>query len=208
MVKPLTLAPGVMLWRGYYDRVAQEALRDEVLRLIDDAPFYRPVMPKTGKPFSIDETNLGSLGWVSDKSSYRYDRTHPVTGKPWPAIPRTLLDLWNAATDCPAPPECCLVNRYRDDAKLGAHQDLDEEADAPVVSVSVGDDALFRFSGTPQKSPTQSIKLSSGDVLSFGGPARRMYHGIDRTVPGSSTLLSGGGRLNLTLRRVTSVGVS
>jgi DNA oxidative demethylase len=197
------LADGVMLWRGYYDRAAQEALTAEVFALAEQAPFYRPVMPNTGTPFSVEETNFGALGWISDRTGYRYGSTHPYTEKPWPPLPPTLLDLWNAVADYAAPPECCLVNLYRAGAKMGAHQDRDEKAaDAPVVSVSLGDDALFRFGGETRKGPTRSITLSSGDVLVFGGPARRMFHGIDRIVAGSSTLIPGGGRLNLTLRKI------
>ncbi|MBL6852714.1 MAG: alpha-ketoglutarate-dependent dioxygenase AlkB [Alphaproteobacteria bacterium] len=204
VVSPLALAPGVTLWREYFARVAQRALVDEVFALADAAPFYKPRMPKSGKPFSVEETNFGPLGWVSEPNGYRYALTHPVTGSPWPAMPPAMLDLWNDVADFPAPPECCLVNLYRDGAKMGAHQDRDELAlDAPVVSVSLGDDALFRFGGTTRKGPTQSIALSSGDVLTFGGVARRMFHGVDRVVAGSSQLVPGGGRLNLTLRRVS-----
>lgn len=118
------------------------------------------------------------------------------------AIPQTLIDLWNETTGYPAPPECCLVNRYRAGARMGLHQDRDEEADAPVLSVSLGDEALFRIGGTTRRGPTRSVKLVSGDVLTFGGPARRAFHGIDRVTQGSSTLVPGGGRINLTLRRV------
>lgn len=204
VVKPLTLAPGVMLWREYFVRDAQRALVETVFALAREAPLYRPHMPKSGKPFSVEETNFGPLGWVSEVSGYRYAPTHPVTGKPWPAMPQAMLALWDDVTDFAAPPECCLVNLYRGGAKMGAHQDRDEQAlDAPVVSVSLGDDALFRFGGTTRKGPTQSIMLSSGDVLTFGGGARLMFHGIDRVVSGSSRLVPGGGRLNLTLRRVS-----
>ena len=114
-----------------------------------------------------------------------------------------LLELWEAVADDPRPPQCCLVNLYRAGAKMGLHQDADETADAPVVSVSLGDDALFRFGGETRRGPTRSVPLSSGDVLVFGGPARRMFHGIDRVVADSSTLLPGGGRINMTLRRVS-----
>ena len=204
MVKPLALAPGVTLWREYFGRAAQAALLDEVMALAADAPFYKPLMPKSGTPFSVEETNFGSLGWLSDKSGYRYAPVHPYTQNPWPAIPAALLKLWEAVTEYPAAPECCLVNLYRAGAKMGLHQDRDETAEAPVVSLSLGDDALFRFGGTTRQGATQSIKLSSGDVLTFGGPARLMFHGIDRIVPASSQLVSGGGRINLTLRRVRS----
>lgn len=203
MVK-LEIAPGITLWREKLDRVAQKALLDDVLVRAKDAPFYRPTMPKSGAPFSVEETNFGSLGWVSDAQGYRYAPTHPVAGKPWPEMPSVLEALWREIADYPALPECCLVNFYRGGAKMGLHQDRDEQArDAPVLSVSLGDDALFRIGGETRKGPTTSVKLSSGDVLTFGGVARMAYHGIDRVIAGSSTLVPGGGRINLTLRRVT-----
>jgi alkylated DNA repair protein (DNA oxidative demethylase) len=200
----LVIAPGVTLWRETLGRAAQKALLDDVLARVKDAPFYKPRMPKSNAPFSVEETNFGPLGWFSDRSGYRYTSTHPETGKPWPSIPSMLIELWNTTTGYPAPPECCLVNLYRDGARMGQHQDRDEQAtDAPVLSVSLGDDALFRIGGTARRDATQSVKLGSGDVLTFGGPARLAYHGIDRVIAGTSTLLQGGGRINLTLRRVT-----
>ncbi|MEI9997039.1 MAG: alpha-ketoglutarate-dependent dioxygenase AlkB [Rhizomicrobium sp.] len=205
MVKPLALAPGVLLWRGYFDRIGQAALLDDVLARVAEAPFYKPVMPRSGTPFSVEETNFGTLGWISDIAGYRYAPLHPATREPWPAIPPPLLTLWDDVAACPARPECCLVNLYRAGARMGAHQDRDETADAPVVSVSLGDEARFRFGAESRKGPTQSILLSSGDVLVFGGPARRMFHGIDRILSGSSTLIPGGGRINLTLRRIAQI---
>lgn len=202
MVK-LEIAPGVALWREKLDRTAQETLLEEVFARVKKAPLYRPTMPKSGAPFSVDETNFGPLGWVSDREGYRYAKTHPVTGEPWPDIPPALLALWDEVAGYPKPPECCLVNLYRAGAKMGLHQDRDEQArDAPVLSVSLGDDALFRIGGDTRKGPTSSVKLSSGDVLTFGGAARMAYHGIDKVIAGSSTLVPGGGRINLTLRRV------
>ena len=204
MVKPLELAPGVMLLREYFVRQEQEALVEQVLQRAEAAPFYRPVMPRSAKPFSVDETNFGPLGWMSDVSGYRYAPLHPTTGHPWPDIPDALVELWRAVSDYPLPPQCCLVNVYRDGARMGLHQDRDEAAtEAPVVSVSLGDDALFRFGGASRKGTTTSVLLASGDVLTFGGPSRLMFHGIDRVIGGSSTLVPGGGRINLTLRRVT-----
>lgn len=204
MVNGIVLAPGVMLWREKFCRTEQKILRDDLLARIETAPFYRPAMPGSGNPFSVEESNLGPLGWVSDKSGYRYQAMHPVTGSPWPGIPETLMSLWREIADAPDP-ECCLVNLYRGTAKMGLHQDKDEKAmSAPVVSVSLGDDALFRIGGPTRKDPTRSVKLSSGDVVMFGGPARLAYHGIDRIYPGSSSLIPDGGRINLTLRRVTA----
>lgn len=199
----LEVAPGIVIWPEALSRDEQIALVETVFALAREAPFYRPLMPKSAKPFSVEETNFGSLGWVSDAAGYRYQTTHPATQKRWPAIPDALLALWNAATEFDTPPECCLANLYRRGARMGLHQDRDEDAlDAPVLSVSLGDDALFRIGGTTRRGPTQSLRLRSGDILMFGGPARLAFHGIDHLFDGTSRLVPGSGRLNLTLRRV------
>lgn len=199
------LQPGVRHFPLHLDRAEQEALLAQLRAAVAAAPLFTPEMPRTGKPFSVRMTNLGSLGWVSDRErGYRYQATHPATGKPWPPMPEVLLDLWRAVAGHPHPPEACLVNFYAGTAKMGLHQDRDEQdLSAPVVSVSLGDTALFRIGGTERGGKTQSLKLASGDVLVFGGLARLAYHGIDRLYPGTSTLLKDGGRINLTLRRVT-----
>jgi alkylated DNA repair protein (DNA oxidative demethylase) len=186
------------------DKNAQGALVDALRLAVAEAPLFTPIMPRTGRPFSVRMTNLGSLGWVSDRAGYRYQSTHPETGKPWPAIPEMVLDVWCQVADYPHPPEACLVNHYRKGAKMGLHQDRDEEDfAAPVVSISLGDTAVFRIGGTERGGKTETIKLQSGDVLAMGGAARLCYHGIDRVLAGTSTLLKDGGRINLTLRRVT-----
>ncbi len=203
-MRALAVMDGVSLWSGALDGAAQRALLEDVFARAERAPFWRPVMPRTAKPFSVEETNFGSLGWISDVTGYRYAPRHPQTGEAWPPIPPVLLDLWNEATGYGDPPQCCLVNLYRAGAKMGLHQDKDEAAlGAPVLSVSLGDDALFRIGGTTRQGPTKSLKLRSGDVLVFGGPARLAYHGIDRVLAGTSGLVPGGGRVNLTLRRIT-----
>ena len=170
---------------------------------------------------SVRMTNCGSLGWVTDKAGgYRYQSTHPVTGKAWPALPRQLLALWRDVAECPAEPEACLVNYYAAGAKLGLHQDMDEEDRlAPVVSVSLGDDAWFKIGGLNRADMTERLLLRSGDVVVLGGEARMAYHGVDRIVSESSVLLAplflptgadalgiAGGRINLTLRRVSRIG--
>ncbi len=203
------MTDGFRLFAGRLDLPAQRALRDEVLARVAVSPLYTPEMPRTGKPMSVRMTNFGTLGWLTDRTrGYRYQDRHPATGDPWPAIPDMLLDLWNEVTDSAPPPEACLVNYYGPGAKMGLHVDADEISDAPVVSVSLGDRALFRIGGAARNDRTTSVWLSSGDVCMFGGPARRAYHGVDRTIPGSSTLLSEafpeGGRINLTLRRVNA----
>ena len=166
-------------------------------------------MPRTGKPFSVGMTNLGPLGWVSDQAGgYRYQPIHPVTGRAWPAIPDMVEDVWRRVAGYPHPPEACLVNRYAPGARMGLHQDADEkDFAAPVVSISLGDTCLFRVGGTTRGGPTRSLKLASGDVVVLGGAARLAFHGVDRIYPGTSTLLADwfpeGGRINLTLRRVS-----
>lgn len=198
---------GFRLLPGRFDRGAQEDLRDAIRAVAAAAPLYRPTMPRTGKPFSVRMTNCGPLGWVSDQAGYRYQATHPVTGRPWPPIPEMLLALWEALSGYPHPPEACLVNFYEPDARMGLHQDADEaEFAAPVLSVSLGDTCLFRLGGVDRRDPTRSFRLASGDVLLLGGAARLAYHGVDRIYPGTSTLLQQGGRINLTLRRVTRPG--
>jgi alkylated DNA repair protein (DNA oxidative demethylase) len=198
------LAPGLRYFPDHFGRAAQEALVAAIRKVVAEAPLFVPRMPKTGKPMSVRMTNCGSLGWVTDKDNgYRYQPTHPETGRPWPAIPDELLALWEKVSGFDKPPEACLVNFYDPEAKMGLHQDRDEsEFCAPVVSVSLGDQCLFRVGGVSRNDPTRSFKLSSGDVFVFGGESRLIFHGVDRIYPGTSTLLKNPGRINLTLRRV------
>ena len=189
----------------YLDWAAQVALLGALRPIIAAAPLFTPAMPRSGNPMSVRMTNCGPLGWVTDKErGYRYQATHPETGKPWPSIPPRLLGLWDEVADYPFPPEACLVNYYAGGAKMGLHQDKDEkDFDAPVLSVSLGDMGLFRVGGRSRKDPTKTIELKSGDVAVLGGDDRLAFHGIDRILPGTSGLLAEGGRFNLTLRRVT-----
>ena len=153
---------------------------------------------------SVRMSNCGPLGWITDETGYRYQPRHPETGRPWPPMPQIVLAAWEALADYPHPPESCLINYYGPTAKMGVHQDRDErDFAAPVVSLSLGDTCLFRIGGSSRGDPTRTIRLASGDVLVLGGEARLAYHGVDRILPGSSTLLAEGGRINLTLRRVT-----
>jgi len=175
MTPALAIMPGVLLWREYFSAAAQKALLGDVLARLQETPLYRPVMPKTAKPFSVEECNFGPLGWVADKSGYRYQPLHPVTQTPWPAIPPALLALWDHVAAA-APPQCCLLNLYRKGARMGMHQDRDEkDLAAPVVGVSLGDDAVFRIGSAVRGGKTHSFRLGSG-----------------------------GGRISLTLRRVTA----
>ncbi len=195
---------GLKHFPGMLDRTEQDSLVAELRTLVVQAPLFIPLMPRTGRPFSVRMTNLGSLGWVSDRSGYRYQPIHPDLGTLWPAMPQAILDIWQKFAHYPHPPEACLVNFYQGGAKMGLHQDKDEEDfSAPVVSISLGDTAVFRFGGTERGGKTSTLKLSSGDVLVMAGQSRLCFHGIDRMHVGTSTLLKEGGRINLTLRRVT-----
>ncbi|MBV9567684.1 MAG: alpha-ketoglutarate-dependent dioxygenase AlkB [Hyphomicrobiales bacterium] len=200
----IEIAPGAIYYPGYLDRGAQEALLVDVRAAIATAPLYHPRMPRSGKSFSVRMTNCGPLGWVSDIDGYRYQATHPETGAPWPGIPRLLTSAWRDLSGVPFPPQACLVNYYAEGTRLGLHQDRDEnELAAPVVSLSLGDTAVFRIGGSKRGEATRSVKLASGDAFVFGGPSRLAYHGIDRVLSFTSTLLPEGGRFNLTMRRVT-----
>lgn len=191
---------GFRLWPQALSGAEQTALVRDVLAAVVTAPLYQPVTPG-GRPFSVRMTSLGPLGWVSDRNGYRYQPTHPETGKAWPPIPPLLLDLWSRLTGWSTPPDACLVNLYREGAKMGLHQDRDEkDQGAPVLSVSLGDTAVFRI-GPASGGKTTTVKLASGDTCALTGAARLARHGIDRTLEGSSRLIPGGGRLNLTLRR-------
>ncbi len=187
----------------YLDKDAQIALVEHLRAAVAAAPLFIPIMPRTGRPFTVRMTNLGTLGWVSDRAGYRYQPAHPETGKPWPPIPAMVLDLWRKLSGYPHDPEACLVNFYNQGAKMGLHRDEDEEEfTAPVISISLGDTAVFRIGGPERGGKTETLKLSSGGVLVMGGASRLCHHGIDRVLTGTSTLLKDGGRINLTLRRV------
>jgi DNA oxidative demethylase len=203
-----TILPGVILAPAFLDPTAQSALLAAIREVIRVAPLYTPRMPNSGRPLSVRMTSCGPLGWVTDADGYRYQRHHPESGEPWPPIPAIVLDAWQRLADYPHPPECCLINFYHGAAKLGLHQDRDEqEFAAPVISLSLGDSCIFRIGGNNRRDPIQKLRLHSGDALVLGGQARLAFHGVDRILPATSSLLPEGGRINLTLRRVTIPGI-
>ncbi len=198
----LTLKPGLRLYKSALDRAAQKALLIDLQQILRQAPLFHPVMPRSGKAFSVRMSNCGPLGWVSDISGYRYQETHPETGREWPPMPESVLRLWRDFSAYDGAPDACLINFYDAQARMGPHQDRDEICfDAPILSVSLGDSCRFRYGGETRSGPSETIRLDSGDILVFGGPARKMFHGVDKILPGTSTLLSPPGRINLTLRR-------
>lgn len=194
---------GALVYRGFLGPQAQAALLSELREVVAAAPLFSPET-RRGKPMSVAMTSAGRFGWYSDRGrGYRYEPRHP-SGVPWPAIPQGARAVWDQVAPDARAPEACLVNFYRDGARMGLHQDRDEaDFSQPVVSISLGDAGLFRIGGTERGSSTQSLWLESGDVLVLAGAARLAYHGIDRIRFGSSTLLREGGRINLTLRVVS-----
>ncbi len=194
---------GVKIWKGFLDAPSQEEMVEDVRAIARAAPFQRYLTP-WGKPMTVAMTAAGRLGWVASRRGYAYADRHPE-GMAWPPIPDGILSVWRELSGWPDDPDCCLVNFYSEKARMGLHQDRDEgEFVAPVLSISLGDAAVFRVGGTERKSPTRSIPLESGDVAVLGGAARLVHHGVDRIRFGSSRLLPEGGRINLTLRVVRS----
>jgi DNA oxidative demethylase len=195
---------GLRVVPGYLDRPSQEELLEALREIMRQAPPYTPRIPKSGRPMSVRMTNCGPLGWMTDVGGYRYQAHHPETGEPWPPIPEILHAAWQDLSRYPHPPEACLINLYGPAARMGLHQDRDEEdMTAPVVSLSLGDTCLFRIGGTSRNDRTSTLRLTSGDAVVLGGEARLAFHGVDRIISSTSTLLAEGGRINLTLRRVT-----
>jgi len=201
MPEPTLTIRNVRIFREYLAAAKQAALVDELRDVVAQAPLFSPLTPY-GRRMSVGMTSAGTYGWYADRSGYRYERSHP-DGQPWPPIPETVLAIWRALVSDVRMPDCCLINHYRDGARMGLHQDRDEaDFSWPVLSVSLGDEALFRIGNTMRGGRTESIWLRSGDVVVMGGAARLIYHGIDRIRPGTSRLLTGGGRINLTCRVV------
>jgi alkylated DNA repair protein (DNA oxidative demethylase) len=198
--QPLRLR-GFDIHKGLLDPEAQAAMVAGVRAVVAAAPLFSPMTPY-GKPMSVQMTSAGRYGWFADRRGYRYVTAHP-TGVPWPPIPDSVLAVWRQVTGLARQPDCCLVNFYREGARMGLHQDRDEaDFSYPVVSISLGDDGLFRIGNATRGGRTESVWLSSGDVVVMGGEARLTFHGIDRIRAGSSQLLEAPGRLNLTLRVV------
>ncbi|GGH28889.1 alkylated DNA repair protein (DNA oxidative demethylase) [Cribrihabitans marinus] len=190
---------GFDIHKGCLDAAAQSDILEALRPVLRRAPLTTPET-RRGQKLSVRMSAAGELGWTSDRRGYRYEPRHP-RGTPWPAIPDPVLRVWTRVTELEHRPDSCLINYYGADARMGLHQDRDEaDLSWPVVSISLGDDALFRIGNTTRGGKTESIWLHSGDVVVMGGEARLAYHGIDRIRFGSSRLLPKGGRINLTLR--------
>ncbi len=196
----MKIKQGVYYFPEALSKNETDLIRQEVKKIAAQAPFFTPKMPKTGKEFSVKMTNAGALGWVSDQEGgYRYQDFHPKTKKPWPQIPEIILTKWQKYAKMELEPDCCLINHYDLDAKMGLHTDNDEkDFSFPVLSFSLGASALFRIGGLARNDKTSSLRLNDGDIIMFGGQSRLIYHGIDRVYKNSGF----DHRLNLTLRKV------
>ena len=201
-VQPTVIVRDVPVFKSFLDSEAQKNMVDDLRAIVTAAPLFTPVTSR-GQEMSVRMTSAGRFGWVTDRKGYRYEPRHP-SGVAWPDIPASVMSVWHAVSGFDREPDSCLINFYSETAKMGLHQDRDEaDFDAPVVSISLGDSALFRIGNHERGGKTESIWLDSGDVCVLTGPSRLRFHGIDRVKPNSSTLLGRGGRINVTMRVVT-----
>lgn len=197
------IAPGAVLFRG---AIACETDRflHEIEKVIAQSPLRRVVTPM-GKPMSVEMTNCGEVGWVSDRSGYRYERMDPLSGCAWPVMPQLFLEVARASASRAGyttfQPDTCLINRYSSGSKMGLHQDRDErDFSQPIVSVSLGLPVTFNFGGGSRNDPIHKVKLQHGDVVVFGGESRLAFHGVGTLRRGQHEM-TGNSRFNLTLRQ-------
>jgi alkylated DNA repair protein (DNA oxidative demethylase) len=197
------MAERAMLLRGLAKAVERELIAD-IGEIVAQAPFRHMVTPG-GHQMSVAMTNCGCLGWVTDRTGYRYDASDPLTGRPWPAMPSSFRELAAKAAECAGfgrfSPDACLVNRYQPGARMSLHQDKDEgDLDAPIVSVSLGLPAVFLFGGLARSDRPRRYRLEHGDIAVWGGPSRLVYHGVAPLADGEHALM-GRQRINLTFRK-------
>ncbi|HET7491413.1 MAG TPA: DNA oxidative demethylase AlkB [Bradyrhizobium sp.] len=198
------MAEGAVLLRGFA-KAGEAELVAELRDVVAEAPFRQMVTPG-GFRMSVAMTNCGNSGWITDLTGYRYGADDPETGKPWPPMPASFLDLARRAADRAGfvsfAPDVCLINRYVPGARLSLHRDKDElDFNAPIVSVSLGLPAIFLFGGAKRSDKTRRFRLEHGDIAVWGGPARLFYHGVAPLAEGEHPLL-GRQRINLTFRKV------
>lgn len=196
-------APGAVILRDHATDHASTFL-SLIDAIIQRSPLRHVVTP-SGKSMSVEMTNCGAFGWVSDRRGYRYEEVDPVTGTPWPAMPQSFVDFAeSAASEAGYPgflPDVCLINRYVTGSSMGLHQDRDErDFLQPIVSVSLGLSIRFRMGGTRRGGKTASTMLHHGDVVVFGGSSRLAFHGVAVLRDGFHPL-TGNSRFNLTFRR-------
>lgn len=197
------MAPGACLFRGY--ALPHEAeLLTAIAEIAAKAPFRHMTTPG-GFVMSVAMTSCGKLGWVTDRTGYRYEALDPESGKPWPQMPQSFLELAAGAAELAGypdfEPDACLINRYEPGARMSLHQDKDEkDFEQPIVSVSLGLPAVFQFGGIMRTDPVTKYALHHGDIVVWGGPSRAFYHGVLKLKDGEHPKL-GRQRINLTFRK-------
>lgn len=202
----IPLGQQAVLLRGFLTRSEADDLVHDVRSIAQHAPWRHMETPG-GKPMSVATTGCGALGWISDRSGYRYSPTDPLTGQAWPAIPDRWLQHAARASQSAgfanAPqPDACLINRYTQAAKLSLHQDRDErDLQAPIISISLGMPALFVWGGHTRSDALQTVPLHHGDIVVWGGVDRLRFHGVRRLLPAPAHALTGDTRINITLRK-------
>lgn len=196
----MKIIQGLDYFPNYLSEEKIDILRQDINFALINAPLFRATMPKTGRELSVKMSNIGNIGWVSDKvGGYRYQSYHPHTKQKLPQISNNILDIWHKVTNLKISPDCCLINHYDSKSKMGLHIDNDEkDFSYPVLSISIGNSALFRFGGLKRSDKTRSIKLNNGDVLMMSGQSRLIYHGVDNIYPSNQF----DHRINLTLRKI------
>lgn len=179
----------------------RKILIGEIGKIIEEAPLFTPQMPKSGANFHYQMSNCGQLGWISDRSGYRYSSNHPITGKPWPPFPPSLdkiIKILKQKKTIPTDyrPETCLINKYLENSKLGLHQDNSEKnLKAPIISISLGATGIFQIGGWKRSDPIKEINLESGSILILSGEDRMRFHGLKKITNGPK-------RINLTIRQI------
>ncbi len=203
---------GFHILHGLLDWESQRKLVAACLDIARQAPFITPTMAD-GRPFRVEMTNAGEWGWLSDRAGYRYARHHPLTGRPWPPPPdllratirHALAETLGGAVAGAFDPQCYLINRYSAErrGRLGLHRDQDErDRSQPIVTLSLGADAVFMAGGAGRRDPVERVTLRSGDVVVMGAGSRMSYHGIERLLPTLASPMDQGVRLSVTVRRV------
>ena len=197
------IGEGAVVLRGFALAGASELLG--AVERIDAAAPFRHLTTPGGHLMSVAMTNCGELGWVSDRSGYRYQHVDPLSGEPWPAMPAlldcTAAEAAEAAGYARFTPDACLINRYQPGARLSLHQDRDErDLAAPIVSMSLGLPAIFLFGGLRRNEKPRRIRLDHGDVVVWGGPTRLVFHGVEPLDDGLHPV-TGRCRINLTFRK-------
>lgn len=199
MLSPTLRVREAAVYQGFLSKTEQQEIVDALRPTVLAAPLFMPQIA-AGKKMSVQMTSAGKVGWYTDIKGYRYIEHHP-NGAPWPEIPPSILAVWDKLGVKERVPDSCLINYYGENASMGMHQDKDENClDWPVISISLGDDALFRMGNDVRGGKTQSIWLKSGDVVVLEGASRMAFHGVDKIRFQSSNLLRNGGRINVTLR--------